>query len=115
MRRAKGTLAIDFDGTIVTHAYPYIGDLKDGAKEAINSLYKEWRIIIWTCRNNYELNSNVQEHLERVEAFLEGNGIDFDRVDAGRQGKVLADFYIDDRAIEFKDNWAHITSKLRSI
>lgn len=113
VRNMRETIAIDFDGTIVTHRYPDIGDLKDGVKEAINALYDRYEIVIWTCRNNHLLNNNTVAAIKRVSDYLDANGIKYDRVDDGKAGKVLADYYIDDRAIEFKDNWAEIEQRLK--
>jgi len=111
MRRTKGTLAIDFDGTIVEHAYPAVGPLKKNVVDVINGLYEKWEIIIWTCRNNPTLNPD-KRYLDDVRRCLDSNGIKYDRIDVGAQGKVLADFYIDDRAVAFTDNWAEIKTML---
>lgn len=107
----KKTLAIDFDGTIVEHAWPRIGALKKGAKEAITRLYSNYTIIIWTARNNPSL-GDVHKSLAEVEKFLKDNNIPFDHIDDGKNGKLVADYYIDDRAIEFRDNWTEIAGKL---
>src|SRR5690606_38735521 len=103
MRKTKGTLAIDFDGTIVAHMFPYIGPLKKDAKEIINRLYQDWTIIIWTCRNN-SLTGNSPRYLKEAKDFLDQNGILYDEIDSGQKGKIIADWYIDDRGIAFKNN-----------
>lgn len=111
MRKIKGTIAIDFDGTIVEHAYPHIGKLKKDARRVINRLYQDWRIIIWTCRNNPRL-GNIEAKLAAVRKFLDEARILYDEIDTGKQGKVIADWYIDDRGIAFRDNWAEIGTQL---
>ena len=55
-------IAVDFDGTLVEHKYPAIGEIKSSTidlllkkKEAINKLGLELVIILWTCRSNETL------------------------------------------------------------
>jgi haloacid dehalogenase-like hydrolase len=97
-------IAVDFDGTVVDHKYPKIGALKPGAKEALKAFHDAGhKIIIWTCRAGQE---------ERdVRAFLQANEIPFDTVNNPIMGadlgtrKVYADLYIDDKGIQFDENW----------
>lgn len=102
-RRRHWTVAIDFDGTIVDHAFPDIGELKAGAKEAIEKLYEEYEIVISSCRASklYEESRKERDFVQEMELFLIENGIPFDRIDRGDEGKVVAVAYIDDRAKEF--------------
>ncbi|MCK4357829.1 MAG: hypothetical protein KAW92_03675 [Candidatus Cloacimonetes bacterium] len=105
-------VAIDFDGTIVENKYPKIGPLKDNAVHAIN-LLKELGcyIIITSCRTNSTLYPSLLARANQaqiMQMFLIKNGIPFDEVDDGCQGKVVADVYIDDHAIRFEDNWNEI-------
>jgi 5'(3')-deoxyribonucleotidase len=111
-KHLRGVIAIDFDGTIVEHDFPHIGALKPKAKEMINELYKAYEIVIWTCRNNLYLSAGQPNYLEEARAFLDKEGIKYDRIDAGQQGKIIANYYIDDRGIAFKDNWPQIASSL---
>lgn len=94
------TIAVDFDGTIVTDKYPQIGELKSGAKDTLQRLHKEgYQIIIWTCRSG--------ESLVEAVNFLLWHNIPFDQVNdnmrenieqyGGNSRKVCADIYIDDR------------------
>ena len=100
-------IAVDFDGTVVKHAYPKIGTLKEGAKEALVAFHEAGhKIIIWTCRAGQE---------ERdVRAFLQANEIPFDTINNPIMGadlgtrKVYADLYIDDKGIQFDENWDEI-------
>jgi len=44
-------IAIDFDGTIVDHEFPRIGQLKEGVRDFMKALHKQGhKIIVWTCR-----------------------------------------------------------------
>jgi hypothetical protein len=97
-------IAVDFDGTVVDHRYPKIGELKEGAKEALQAFRKAGhKIAIWTCRMGQEEKD--------VRAFLVANEIPFDTVNAPIMGadlgtrKIYADVYIDDKGIRFEDNW----------
>jgi hypothetical protein len=77
-----------------------------------------WYIIIYSCRNNPSLYQN-QRDLERgltsMVEYLIFYGIQFDEVDDGSNGKPIADIYIDDRALPFKDNWGQIYSIVQEI
>ena len=92
------TIAVDFDGTIVKHEYPNIGELVPGAIDAL-ILFKLMglKIVLNTMRGDKELAEAVQ--------FLKENGITLDGVNrADNQSwttspKVYAQFYIDDAAI----------------
>ncbi len=119
-------IAIDFDGTIVDHEFPYIGELKPHAKEVINELYDEGHtIIIWTCRTSQHaigIDKDSSPTIFHVKEFLESKGIKFDTInhndpDSGFQPspKVFAHIYIDDRQLGgIPDDWAEIRSILSS-
>lgn len=92
-------LAIDFDDTIVTEAYPNVGRLKFGAKFALNNLHKHHKILINTCRNS--------QPLENAKEFLHENNIKYDEINENdptliyffrdESRKISADYYIDDK------------------
>ena len=99
----KLVLAIDFDGTIVTDAYPNIGQLLPNAKQCINDLYEKHNceIVIWTCR------TGVEEF--NCRNFLIENNMHFTTINQNTPAvicrwnkddsrKVYADIYIDDRS-----------------
>lgn len=112
-------IAVDFDNTLCDGVFPEIGKVKPGAKEAL-AIFRTlgYRVIIWSCRTchwDYDVfggnpeqptleRSRVKEMIE----WLDANGIEYDEVDDGSRGKPGADFYIDDRAIRFEDNWNDI-------
>ena len=101
-------IAIDFDGTIVEHAFPKIGKLKNGVQSFLYQIIKKHQIIIWSCRNNMVLNCDNKKWLKQMEYFLEANNLPYTRIDLGDRGKIVADVYIDDRAINFNDNWKEL-------
>jgi len=117
--KAPKRIAVDFDGTLCDHAYPEIGAVKPGAKAALD-IFKAlgYEIIIWSCRSchwDYDIYGGdpAQPVLERKQVkamvdFLKANDIPFDHIDDGSKGKPSADFYIDDKAIPYQNNWDQI-------
>jgi hydroxymethylpyrimidine pyrophosphatase-like HAD family hydrolase len=110
-------IAIDFDGTIVSHQYPDIGKAAPGAAETIQYLYdKGYKLILWTCRYGSDLVDAV-DFVHRLVPYVKWSGFNAPYVDApfkslGR--KIYADFYIDDKSInipmveyEDEDGWLH--------
>ena len=96
-------IAVDFDGTLCENQWPGIGypyqDMIDWMKRLRKQGHK---IILWTCREGMSLvdaivwcadhglffdavNDNIEEHKTRFKG--------------GNSRKVLADFYIDDKAV----------------
>jgi len=113
----KKSIAVDLDGTILDFDWDswaskqinYFGQPKRGAIKALTALQKlGFKIIIHTCRTNIRVNPQytLGELWMRVEKILECHKIPYDEVWV-ETGKPLADYYIDDRAIEF-DNWERI-------
>lgn len=96
----KLRIAIDFDGTIVSDAYPNIGNMRGDAKMYINRLYDEGHTItINTCRTGKEEGA--------ARAWLELIGIKFHWINTNRPEdiikynadcrKISADVHIDDK------------------
>jgi len=109
----KKTISVDFDGTIVEQAFPKIGKLKPGVKEALTLLSEKYTIVVSSCRTSalFKRGEN-NPYLDEMRAFLDANEIPYDRIDLGNEGKVVAIAYIDDRAISFQDNWSEIAALL---
>ena len=92
------TVCIDFDGTIVKHEYPFIGEVIPGAIEAMKDFNKRGiKIILYTMRSGKTLKDAVK--------FLEDNGIALYSVNDNpsqkhwtKSNKVYASTYIDDAA-----------------
>lgn len=99
-------LAIDFDGTIVTDAFPEIGKPVWQAFEALYAFKREGhKLILWTCRED----TTDRKYLTEAVEFCRDRGIEFDAVNEnipdhpfihldGISRKVFADIYIDDKA-----------------
>jgi len=113
-------IAVDFDGTLATGAWPEIngdtrwnGVLADWLKERIR---KGDHVILWTCRENYGgIRFEDREYLNEALKLCTRNHMFFSSVNRNygedygeylsgtmRYGrKVLADVYIDDHSLPF--------------
>lgn len=91
-------IAIDFDGTVVTHDYPNIG--KDiGAIPFLKKIVSEGhRLILFTMRSGKELTDAVDWFKEN-EIELYGVQYNPDQVKWTASNKCYAQVYIDDAAI----------------
>jgi hypothetical protein len=99
-------IAIDFDGTCVTHEYPYIGD-DIGAIPILKQLIeKGHRLILNTMRCNQSPNGIKGYHLKDAENWFKENNISLYGVGANptqknwtTSDKCYAHLYIDDAAL----------------
>lgn len=88
------TYAFEFDGTLCENKYPDIGEAKSDAIEKAKELQAAGGIIIlWTCREDTELQEAVE--------WCESQGLSFDYINQNINGedckKLSADFYIDEK------------------
>jgi histidinol phosphatase-like enzyme len=71
---------IDFDGTVVEHCFPRIGEPLPGAFEVLKELKEAgYKLILWTCREDFGHNIN-QQYLKEAIEFCRENGVEFDAV-----------------------------------
>ncbi len=91
-------VAVDFDGTCVTHEYPRIGrDI--GAVPVLHRLVFEGaRLILWTMRSGLELDAAVQWFKER-QIPLYGVQRNPEQDPWTSSPKAEANLYIDDAAL----------------
>jgi len=105
------TIAIDFDGTIVEHRYPKIGNEIPFATDTLKMLIKDrHRLILWTVREGKLLDEAVEWCRERGVEFYAVNR-DYPEEDAAHHGfsrKVKADLFIDDRNLGGLPDWGDI-------
>lgn len=105
------TIAVDFDGTIVEHAYPEIGEEMLYAFMTLKELQKRGhRLILWTYREG--------ERLEEAVEYCKDNGVKFYAVNESFPGerrgsndysrKLNAELFIDDRNIGGFLGWSEI-------
>lgn len=102
-------IAVDFDGTIVRHAYPKIGKAIPFALDTLRMLQKKHQLILWTVREGPLLEEAVE--------YCRSNGVEFYAVNANHRDeascmykcrKVNADLFIDDRNIGGLPDWGQI-------
>jgi hypothetical protein len=101
-------IAVDFDGTIVEHAYPDIGKPMLFAFETLRELQKNGcRLILWTYRTGKELNEAIE--------FCRQNGIEFyavnksypeEIIETNEYRKIDADIFIDDKNLGGFPGWS---------
>lgn len=117
------TISVDFDGVLCDLDYPRVGKIKSGAIEGMRLLRKlGWYIIISSCRScawNWDqyykdqpfVHASERGVFKDMKQFLDDNQIPYDEIDDGTKGKTSADYYLDDRAIRFENNWDEIMAK----
>lgn len=107
-------ISVDFDGTIVEHDYPDIGEPLPGAIPTLKDLIAAGHIIILnTCREDTRKRQYLTEavrflkkHEVEVHSANENRREDDFRDDGGR--KVYAHCYIDDRNFGGFPGWDKI-------
>ena len=112
MSDKKLTIAVDFDGTLCEFDFPKIGEQKQSHKSLMNKLIElrdsGHKLILWTNRGD---NKEYPVLTEAVE-WCRDRGLEFDAINRNIEGqkklsgyspKIMADVYIDDRALEFSD------------
>ena len=112
------TIAIDFDGTIVTHAYPGIGKPIPFAIETLKRLQQvdHHQLILWSCREG--------ELLQEAIDYCRARGLEFYAVNSDYPGdepvegmnarKLHVDLFIDDRNLGGLPDWGIIYEMIHS-
>lgn len=106
------TVAVDLDGTICKYdgwkGEDNFGEVRPGAKKALKKFQANgYRIIIFTTRGD----------TEAVGDFLHDNDIPYDYINENpdqppnASGKVIADVYLDDRAVDARSAWSTLTTE----
>jgi len=109
------TIAVDFDGTVVEHAYPAIGQEMLFAFATLKRLQERGhKLILWSIREGKALQEAVD--------YCKANGVEFYAVNANFPGEVLepevsarkvnADIFIDDRNVGGFRGWSEIYQML---
>jgi hydroxymethylpyrimidine pyrophosphatase-like HAD family hydrolase len=107
-------IAVDFDGTIVEHAYPAIGKEMLFAFATLRELQKKGhKLVLWTFRAGPLLEEAVQ--------YCRANGIEFyavnknypeEQMNENVSRKLNADIFIDDRNVGGFLGWSEIWQHL---
>lgn len=106
-------IAVDFDGTIVEHRYPEIGEEIPFAIDTLKMLIADrHKVILYTMRNGKLLDEAVKWCSDRgVEFYAINSDVPNDFVsdrDKNFSSKVNADYFIDDRNIGGLPDWTTI-------
>ena len=92
---SKKHVAIDWDGTLVEHKWPEMGEWLPGAVDFVKALQKRgFKVVIHSCRAGYlKGNTEIRERLNA--AGLKDVTLHTE------PGKPLAVAYVDDRGVHF--------------
>jgi hypothetical protein len=112
----KLVIAVDFDGTLCEFAFPKIGNQLPYQKELMDTLIQMreggHKLILWTNRGDNKKYPVLTEAIN----WCKEKGLEFDAINqnlpkqkkiSGYSPKIMADIYIDDKAINVKD-WKQI-------
>mgnify|MGYP003397387527 CR=1 FL=1 len=105
-------IAVDFDGTIVEHRYPEIGEEIPFATDTLRMLIEEHhQLILWSVREGKLLDDAVEWCRKRGVEFWAINR-DYPDEELGKDAhfsrKLKADYFIDDRNIGGLPDWGAI-------
>lgn len=108
-------IAVDFDGTIVEHAYPKIGKEIPFAFEVLKMLQQDrHQLILWTIREGKELEEAVEFCRSRGLEFYAVNSSYPEVIDIVHSRKVNADIFIDDRNLGGLPEWGIIYRMIKN-
>ena len=103
---SKLTFAIDFDGCLTEYKFPEIGEQTKEQKELLDVLLRlknnGHKLILWTSRGEPALQEAINWCSEHKLEFDDININPFFDKKSGPSPKIVADYYIDDKALEFK-------------
>jgi len=106
------TIAVDLDETILERSeFPDFGEPKAGVAEAMQKFRDMgYKLVIYTCRLNGSARNNgtLNSQRESIIHILDSNKIPYDEIATANDGKIFADFYIDDKAVRIEDSWSDV-------
>ena len=110
-------IAVDFDGTIVEHAYPRIGKEMPFATETLRQLIQDrHKLVLWTVREDELLQEAIDWCRERGVEFYAINR-DYPEEEREKNNhfsrKLKVDIWIDDRNICGLPDWGTIYRMIR--
>jgi len=107
----KKVICVDLDGTILIYKRGWceegkFGKVIPGVKYWLGRLIKDgWWVIIYTVRNTNKVKETLIFNGIRkgvhYSAINQRKGV----IQGTYRGKIGADVYLDDRAVQFKGNW----------
>ncbi len=111
-RMRKKVIAVDFDGTCFdTDDHGELVPVP-GARDALSLLKNQgYHLVIHTCRTTIAMDrGSLDEEVHFIESILRSHGFEYDEIHLGE--KLVADAYVDDRAIAFRGNWEKTLDQL---
>lgn len=106
------TIAVDFDGTIVTHEYPAIGVERPFAIDTLKMLIRDQhKLILWSVREGKLLDEAVKWCRERgVEFYAVNRDYPEETITNNPHfsRKLKVDLFIDDRNVGGLPDWGTI-------
>ncbi len=106
------TIAVDFDGTIVTHEYPAIGVERPFAIDTLKMLIRDQhKLILWSVREGKLLDEAVEWCRERgVEFYAVNRDYPEETITNNPHfsRKLKVDLFIDDRNVGGLPDWGTI-------
>lgn len=106
------TIAVDFDGTIVSHAYPRIGEELPFAIDTLKMLQRDGhQLILWSCRRGELLDEAMEWCKERgLEFYASNKDYPEETPDNNPEysRKLKVDLFIDDRGVGGLPDWGTI-------
>lgn len=110
-------IAVDFDGTIVEHKYPKIGNEIPFATQTLRQLLMDGhRLVLWTNREGKLLEEAVKWCQERGVEFyaLNSDKPEESSIDYSGSRKILVDLFIDDRNVGGLPDWGVIYEMIKN-
>jgi predicted mannosyl-3-phosphoglycerate phosphatase (HAD superfamily) len=120
MKVAGKIFSIDFDGTLVDHSYPDIGEPLPMAFEVLKKIKEAGgKLILWTCRED----SKRRKYLTEAVEFCKTQGVEFDAINEtlldkefreppSLMRKPYANYIIDDSSFNVTIDWQQINDLL---
>ena len=106
------TIAVDFDGTIVRHRYPAIGEEIPFATQTLKKLIEErHQLILWSVREGKLLDEAVEWcHQRGVEFYAVNRDYPEEDIQLNEHfsRKLKVDLFIDDRNVGGLPDWGTI-------
>jgi len=116
----KKRIIIDFDGTICGFDFPQCGPPELGVRKALLELSEMgFEIIIHSCRTGtywkgQENLPNRRDHLWTIMELMLRHDLYYDSIMMDKNmDKPIADFYIDDRGVNYRGNWPDVVNEIR--
>jgi hypothetical protein len=109
-------IAVDFDGTIVEHAYPKIGKPIPFAIDVLKKLQQEEHhtLVLWTVREGELLQEAIEYCEKQGLKFYAANKNYPEEETENTPRKLMADIFIDDKNIGGLPEWGIIYKTILS-